>query len=957
MRVKAALFIILIIVIFTAASFFSNLSFSWQNITETMEQDLALAKDIADQLVSVKIRLLKSDADIVAERLMKTGSIDELIDVMTVQLDEFPNFIALTVYDRDKIVANAGDPLHDDIMLTEGHYLDKAFNGEKIISTTHYNSVSGAFIMHVYVPMGTEQVLSATIPGTLFADRIAEFTLWQSGGLFIIDEEGTLIAARRYDLVTDRRNFIEEAKLNLQGREIGDFFQKMISTDTGSGSYPFEGVMRMCSYKRITDSTAGWRIGVLVPLRESPSTAIKKDLLVSSIVFIIAGIFISILLSEFAAQPFYKIEAQNRRLEELKETAQAASEAKTKFLATMSHEMRTPLNAVIGLSELTLQAGGLNREAEENIDKVHNAGASLLNMINDILNISKIEAGKLELIQVEYDTPSVINDAITQSIMRRGEKPIEFILNIDENIPSRLYGDDLRIKEILNNLLSNAFKYTKDGTVELNIKGDISDPNSGQSGDTVWITAFVKDTGMGIRAENINSLFTDYTQMDVQANRKIEGTGLGLSITKKIIDMMEGTISVESEYGKGSVFTVRFPQKIINAVPIGQDVVDNLKNFRFIDNKRDIDLRMSRISLPYAKVLVVDDVATNLDVARGMMKPYRMQVDCVSSGQQAIDAVRDAKIRYNAIFMDHMMPEMDGIEATRIIREEIGTDYAKTVPIIALTANAIMGNEEMFLKHGFQDFVSKPIEIRRLDTAINRWVRDPELEKAIAEQAARDNRDFADKRSGRDRRSGISDRRSGYDRRVFIEKIEGVDINRGLARFSGDMKSYIDILRSFTSNTKPVLETLKIVDESNVEKYTIEVHGIKSSCRSIGADAAGAKAEALEHAGKAGNLNFITENNPVFLETVLKLISCIEDALEVTTNDRDSKPKKDKPDAKLLAKLMNACKNYNTGDIDEIMQEIESFAYESDDGLAQWLHDNVAQMNYSEIAEKLEKMF
>ena len=945
LRVKAALVIILVIFVFTAVTLFSNLSFARHNMTETMEQDLALAREIADSLVSTKIRLLKSDAVTVAERLLKTGSMDEMIELMASQMEEFADFTSLTVYGRDGVVANVGDPLHDDIMLLEGHYIQKAFDGERIISTTHYNSVNGAFIMHVFVPMGAEMILSATIPGTTFAELVSGFTLWQSGGIIIIDEEGTIIASRRDDLVLERRNFIKEAKTNIHSREIGDFFQNMIHSGNGSGTYPFEGVERLCSYKRITDSIAGWHIGVLVPLRESPQAKMQKALLFSAMIFMAVGILISILISGFAAKPFYKIETQNRKLEELNETALAASEAKTKFLATMSHEMRTPLNAVIGLTELTLQAGGINSEAAENLEKVYNAGSALLNMINDILNISKIEAGKLELIPVEYDTPSVINDAVTQSIMRLGEKPIEFILNVDENIPSRLYGDDLRIKEILNNLLSNAFKYTKEGTVELNVKSE-------KDGNLVWLSAYVRDTGIGIRPENMDSLFTDYTQIDTKANRKIEGTGLGLSITKKMTDMMGGSISVESEYGKGSVFTVRLPQKIINDTPIGPDVVNNLRNFHYSDSKRDIDMRLARISLPYAKVLVVDDVATNLDVARGMMKPYGMRIDCVSSGREAIEAVRDEKVRYNAIFMDHMMPEMDGIEAVRIIRGEIGTEYAQTVPIIALTANAIMGNEEMFLKNGFQDSVFKPIEMQRLDAVLQKWVRDEELEKnLIAQQAASGGKNFFDKRSG-------NDRRTGYDRRIFTEKIEGLDIYKGLARFSGDMKSYIQILRSFVPNTRLLLNAVKDVTEINLADYTIKVHGMKSSCRSIGAEAAGNKAEALEKAGKGGDFGFVAANNPALVEIVSKLITDIENALAAAANNsvQKDKPKRDRPDIETLSKLLTACRNYIIEDIDTCINEIESFDYESDDGLVLWLRENSEQMNYSEIAEKLEPM-
>jgi CheY-like chemotaxis protein/two-component sensor histidine kinase len=381
----------------------------------------------------------------------------------------------------------------------------------------------------------------------------------------------------------------------------------------------------------------------------------------------------------------------------------------------MSHEMRTPLNVVIGLSELTIEVDGLSKDVRENLEKINSAGTTLLSTVNDILDISKIEAGKFELVPVEYDIPSLINDSITQSIMSIEDKPIQFVLDFDENIPTNLYGDDLRVKQILNNLLTNAFKYTREGTVKLSISCEYENsphPKKEENG-TIWLVARVSDTGKGIRKEDIDRLFIDYIQVDTLSNRKIEGTGLGLSITKRIVEMMDGAIFVESEYGKGSVFTVRFRQNFISGETIGAEVVKNLKNFQYSNSKRKKNSQMIRIRLPYARVLVVDDVVTNLDVVKGMMKPYGMQIDCVGSGYEAVEAIRIGKVKYNAVFMDHMMPGMNGMEATKIIREEIGTEYAKNLPIIALTANAIVGNREMFLSNGFHDFLSKPIEIAR----------------------------------------------------------------------------------------------------------------------------------------------------------------------------------------------------------------------------------------------------
>ncbi|MDR0448449.1 MAG: cache domain-containing protein [Treponema sp.] len=617
-----------------------------------------------------------------------------------------------------------------------------------------------------------------------------------------------------------------------------------------------------------------------------------------------------------------------------------ANNAKSHFLAKMSHEMRTPLNAIIGLSELTLETERINEEAGINLEKISSAGRTLLSTVNDILDISKIEAGKFELVPVEYDLPSLLNDTVTQCIMHIGEKPIQFLLNVDEKLPAQLYGDELRIKQICNNLLSNALKYTRKGSVELKIN---CEPESGRlqaaEGETVWLIVQVRDTGIGISPENIGKLFDEYAQMDTRENRKIMGTGLGLPIVKKMVEQMGGLISVESEYGKGSAFTIRLPQKYVTDKTIGQEMANNLKNFKYSDQKRKLGSKLTKIKLPYARVLVVDDVATNLDVARGLMKPYGMVIDCIQSGQEAIDAIRDESIRYNAVFMDHMMPEMDGIEATRIIREEIGTEYAKTVPIIALTANAIVGNEDMFLSKGFQAFISKPIEIARLDAVIHHWVRDKEQEKLFEEHHI----------------PAESDKKSDLFQLAPGMEIAGLNTKKGIERFGGDEDAYIDVLRSFVTNTPQLLETVKTVSMESLPNYAITIHGIKGSSLGIFAEAVGNQAEALEKAAKSKDLNFVDSNNPAFLETAWKLIADIKELLDTIKTD-NPKQMKDKPDMETLKKLLAACENYDMDTVDAAISGIDTYEYVSDDGLASWLKKNVEQMNFREITEKLSSL-
>jgi len=351
-------------------------------------------------------------------------------------------------------------------------------------------------------------------------------------------------------------------------------------------------------------------------------------------------------------------------------------------------------------------------------------------------------------------------------------------------------------------------------------------------------------------------------------------------------------------------------------------------------------------------VLVVDDNVTNLDVAKGIMNLYGIRTDCVTTGLDAITAVRNESVKYNAIFMDHMMPGMDGIEATRIIREDIGTEYAKNIPIIALTANAIVGNEEIFLSKGFQAFISKPIEIDRLDLVVRQWVRDKELEKILAGRRVQAGGQIRpDMRRKKDRRA-VSDRRSGIDRRTFGKIIEGVDMEKGIARFDNNEEMFLNVLHSFARNTKSLLDKIRNPSPDTLADYGIIVHGIKGSSRGIYATLLGTKAEALEKAAKEHDLQFVLSNNQLFIDETLKLIENIDNA-HVKIAAESGIEEKNMPDRDLLAKLRDACIQFDVDLIDQAMEELELYQYKSDDGLAQWLRENVDMMNYKDIAEKI----
>jgi signal transduction histidine kinase/CheY-like chemotaxis protein len=415
--------------------------------------------------------------------------------------------------------------------------------------------------------------------------------------------------------------------------------------------------------------------------------------------------------------------------------SEAANLSKSRFLANMSHEIRTPLNAIIGLSDIELQKE-IPEGTRSSLEKIYSSGSNLLAIINDILDLSKIESGAFQIVTSDFQTAQFLADAIQQNIVRIGVKNIVFSLVIDGSFPRTLRGDELRIRQILTNILSNAFKYTREGRVTL----ACACPEPGRDG-IAECSFTVADTGQGIRSEDLPRLFRDYAQLDAKANRNIEGTGLGLSITSSLLKLMGGSISIESEYGKGSSFTVTIPLGVPGPERLGDELAADLAAGRFGKAAGRSKKDFVRTVLPKGRrVLVVDDLDVNLLVAKGLLKHYGLRIDTAVSGAEAVDKVRAAEsapesARYDIIFMDHMMPVMDGIEATRLIRANLESEYAKSVPIIALTANALAGSREMFLRNGFSSFISKPIDLMQLDEELARWIKAGPSEPAAARGA------------------------------------------------------------------------------------------------------------------------------------------------------------------------------------------------------------------------------
>jgi signal transduction histidine kinase/CheY-like chemotaxis protein/HPt (histidine-containing phosphotransfer) domain-containing protein len=524
------------------------------------------------------------------------------------------------------------------------------------------------------------------------------------------------------------------------------------------------------------------------------------------------------------------------------EIAEESNRAKSDFLARMSHEIRTPMNAILGITEIQLQNSSLPLAVREGLERIYNSGDLLLGIINDILDLSKIEAGKLELVNAPYEISSLIHDIVKLNVIRYESKPIEFRLDVSENVPTFMVGDELRIKQILNNLISNAFKYTDKGIIELSLFTQAPDKNSG-----VVLVFRISDTGQGMTPDQVKKLGEKFSRFNLEANRKTEGTGLGMNITRNLVHLMNGNITVESVPGKGSVFTVKLPQECTDTSPIGKELADNLKKLNIGNMTNTRRLQIKQDFMPYGRVLVVDDVETNLYVVRGLLAPYGLSIDIAMSGFEAIDKIRGGA-KYDIIFMDHMMPKMDGIEAVKIIRN---LDYKGY--IVALTANAITGQAEVFLNNGFDDFISKPIDIRQLNAVLNKLIRDKQPAEILYEAQLQKNIIYA---AGR----------------------HHLAIDPQLAEFFvRDGEKAYAILENILKNN--------FTDADDFVKYIINVHALKSALANIGEGELSDEALELEQAGRDQNTNLILTCLPDFLISLRNVIDKLkppEEAAEET---------------------------------------------------------------------------
>lgn len=526
--------------------------------------------------------------------------------------------------------------------------------------------------------------------------------------------------------------------------------------------------------------------------------------------------------------------------EKKKQQAILAREAQAKFLANMSHEIRTPINAIIGMNEMILRENG-DSQIQEYAANIQSASNMLLGLVNDVLDFSKIESGQLELVQDTYSLASLLQDEMLLLEARTAEKPIATYFDIDPSLPSKYWGDELRIKQILTNLLSNAVKYTKQGSVTLRVSFQQLTETS------VELYFAITDTGIGIKEEDLSQLFDSFKRLELSKNRNVQGTGLGLNIAKQLVDLMQGDIKVDSVYGKGSTFTVTIPQQIMSRKPIGY------MNPTTPGNRQHTETSEGLFTAPDAKILVVDDNAMNLSLMKALLKRTQMQVDTVLSGEECLDITHTKT--YDIIFMDHMMPDLDGVETLHRLRADVSNPNQNSI-VIVLTANAVAGCKEEYLQEGFNDYLSKPIHAQKLEEMLMEYLRSKAVKSASTNQTTVPDTDFAANLLEIDRETGLS----------YCMNMEDL---------------YRDMLKEFCTQSAETLSRLNnYYQAKDWANYGIIAHGLKTNSRTIGANNFSAVSLQHEMAGKESNAEFIENEYTRFTNALKGLVDVIEKMLQ-----------------------------------------------------------------------------
>ena len=711
-------------------------------------------------------------------------------------------------------------------------------NGEAIIVSPYVDAQTNAVIISIsrMLSNGTD-VLSLDVMMNHIQDIISDLQIKGKGYGYILNRDGMIIAHRDE---TQKGKYLNETE------EQRSFITKVLEVENGNFEISADGKKSTVFVHQIMDQ---WYIVIIVSNRELFSEVWQQmavNVLICVVIFALIAFFYflghrkeqnySRRIEEMRIEEQKKaFEAKTLKLE--KEAADQANRAKSDFLADMSHEIRTPINAVLGMNEMILRESLQAQSSEKpgldsfqgsfgNIityaQNIESAGSNLLAIINDILDFSKIEAGRMDIVEGNYYLSSILNDLSNMIFFKANEKGLDFIIDVDETLPDGLCGDEVRVRQVITNILNNAVKYTEHGFVKLTMRGDIQD--AAEPGQSICLRIDVQDTGIGIRQEDLEKMFAKFQRLDLKQNSTVEGTGLGLAITRSLLDMMGGSIEVKSEYGKGSVFTILIPQKIVSVEPIGDFQT------RFLANMKETKAYRETFRAPEAHILIVDDTRMNLTVAVGLLKNTEIQIDTATGGDEAI-ALAQTNV-YDLILMDQRMPKMDGTEALHLIRTQ--TDGAnRETPVICLTADAVIGAKERYIAEGFTDYLTKPIDSHALEQMLMKYLP---REKVCPVQ--------------KQSQEGAAEPHSEESEDFYAPlRTAGIDPVLGLSYCMNDVTLYRSLLQEYAQSSMEKAQDIeRYYDVRDWKNYSVLVHSLKSTSRMIGAAALSEIAARLEAA-------------------------------------------------------------------------------------------------------------
>ena len=680
-RIRTILTIVTINLLIILFSVFAGIRYVGSNITRSQETDLTVVSDIADHFISSEIELLKLRASIVAQSLQEAEE-TEWLEILEYQETRFPEFIGMAVLDEETGIIISQGEMPASIEIMDDKYIQKAFL-RMAFSSTYPSSVGMVF--YLAAPLAADRILVLTLPGMHFSQQVSTFVIWQTGHIFMTDADGYMIANMRESWVQSRINFFRLAEENYdEFEDVAAVLARVVNGETGVGYFSMAGVPRLCSFRPVSASVEGWGMGIIAPLPESPFRDINRGLIVVAIAVFILSIIAAIIASRFVKKPFEEIAA-------LKEEAETNSMYKSTFLANMSHEMRTPMNAIIGMTSIGKNSHEIAKK-DYAFEKIEDASSHLLGVINDVLDMSKIEANKLELSHVTFNFENMFQNVVNVINFRIDERQQDFSVQIDKDIPPFIQGDDQRLAQVITNLLSNAAKFTPEkGRIYLNAK------HIGEKDGFHTIHIEVIDTGIGISKEHQQKLFDPFQQAESGTSRKFGGTGLGLAISKRIVELMDGRIWIDSEEGKGSTFCFTFQAK---------------KGFGTSESMLAPDVNINNI-----RIMAIDDDTEILNYISDIMQRNDIRCDVATSGEEAIAMIKKNGL-YDLYFVDWKMPGMDGVELSRKIKEmgmseisvDISTDISAYKSVVIMISAAQWDTIEREAKEaGVDKFLPKPL--------------------------------------------------------------------------------------------------------------------------------------------------------------------------------------------------------------------------------------------------------